>query len=52
MIRTHEARSPVPFVDLATRYPNIAPEIDAEASKVSVKQISSLGARCACARPR
>ena len=34
MIRAHEAQSPVPFVDLATRYATIAPEIDAAVSKV------------------
>jgi dTDP-4-amino-4,6-dideoxygalactose transaminase len=34
MIRTHEAQSPVPFVDLATQYAGIAPEIDAAVSKV------------------
>ena len=34
MIRTHEAQWPVPFVDLATQYASIAPEIDAAASQV------------------
>jgi hypothetical protein len=34
MIRTHEAQSPVPSVDLATQYASIAPEIDAAVSKV------------------
>lgn len=34
MIPTHAAQSQVPFVDLATQYAGIAPEIDAAVSKV------------------
>jgi len=34
MIRPPVAQSPVPFVDLATQYASIAPEIDAAVSKV------------------
>ena len=34
MIRTHEAQSPAPSVDLATQYASMPPEIDAAVSKV------------------